>query len=140
MRIRHWLHGFPSASTGTFLCFGTIRITASRFVVPVCFPHRCFCSKDESAMGYHDISCQLSASRIPRHAVLSNIFRWALTSANARKHARFGRAMRHIENCWQTPRRQDSSTLVTSTLVATNVDTLSPLHLNTSKRVIEDSP
>ncbi|XP_026333420.1 uncharacterized protein LOC113240354 [Hyposmocoma kahamanoa] len=76
----HWLHAFPSASTGTFLSAEIIRIAAGlRLGVPDCSPHRCPYGKDVSALGHRGLSCQLSAD-------LSPILRFRISGSGKNDH------------------------------------------------------
>ena len=74
-----WLHALPSASLGTLLDPPTLRVAvALRVGAEVCQPHRCRCGSPTDSLGYHALTCRLSAGRYPRHTALNEVVRRAL--------------------------------------------------------------
>ena len=76
-----WLNAYPSKAIGLKLT-EQIRISLGlRLGVPLCEPHFCSCGSEVRADGRHGLSCKKSSGRFPRHSMINDIIKRALTSA-----------------------------------------------------------
>ena len=73
----------PSRSVGLKLADVHLRISiALRLGLLICEPHTCECGQPVDKFGTHGLSCRRSAGRIQRHAMINDIIKRALGSAN----------------------------------------------------------
>ena len=72
----------PSAAFGTLLDNEAFRIAINqRLGQPVSAPHKCSCEAIVDRYDLHPLTCRLSAGRLPRHFILNDIIKRALSSA-----------------------------------------------------------
>ena len=79
-----WLHTLLVTPLGLRMDDNTSRIAIGlRLGAPLCIPHLCHhCGSNVDMLGTHGLSCCFSAGRHFRHAMLNDILRRALSSAN----------------------------------------------------------
>ena len=77
-----WLNAYLSKAIGLKLTDEQIRISLGlRLGVPLCEPHLCSCGSEVRADGRHGLSCKRSSGRFPRHSMINDTIKRALTSA-----------------------------------------------------------
>lgn len=79
---KEWLQVISSPHLGTLLDSDTFKIAvAIRLGASMYLEHTCYCGKNVNNFGLHGLRCQNSYGRRPRHSVLKETIRRALSSA-----------------------------------------------------------
>jgi hypothetical protein len=77
-----WLNAPPLSAVGLRMSDEVIRVAAGlRLGTVLCAPHVCPCGAQVDARGIHGLSCQRSAGRHQRHALMNDIIHRALIRA-----------------------------------------------------------
>ena len=78
-----WNNALPCRSLGLMLTDVHLRISiALRLGLPICEPHTCKCGQPVDNFGTQGLSCRRSAGRNQSHAMINDVTKRALGSAN----------------------------------------------------------